>query len=82
MEEYIGGIKIFAGTFAPAGWALCDGQLMSIQDNTALFSLLGVQYGGDGKATFGLPDLEKIKSKNGAELLYIICVSGIYPSRP
>ncbi|AWA29878.1 phage tail protein [Flavobacterium magnum] len=57
MEPTIGEIIIFAGNFAPKGWALCNGQLMSIAQNTALFSLLGTTYGGDGKVTFGLPDL-------------------------
>lgn len=57
MEEYLGIIKIFGGNFAPRGWALCNGQLMSIAQNTALFSILGTTYGGDGRTTFGLPDL-------------------------
>ena len=57
MDEYMGIIKIFAGNFAPRGWAFCNGQLMSIAENTALFSLLGTTYGGDGRTTFGLPDL-------------------------
>ena len=48
---------MFAGGFAPTGWALCNGQLLSISQNTALFSILGTTYGGDGKSTFGLPDL-------------------------
>jgi microcystin-dependent protein len=48
---------MFAGTFAPRGWALCDGQLLSISQNDALFSLFGTTYGGDGRTTFGLPDL-------------------------
>lgn len=56
-EPFLGEIRLFAGNFAPSGWALCNGQLMSIAQNTALFSLLGVYYGGDGKVTFGLPDL-------------------------
>ncbi|ARU60749.1 phage tail protein [Tumebacillus avium] len=56
-DAYIGEIRIFAGNFAPKGWALCNGQLMSIAQNTALFSILGVQYGGDGKTTFALPNL-------------------------
>ncbi|MFC4098081.1 phage tail protein [Paenibacillus xanthanilyticus] len=56
-EAYIGEIRVFAGNFAPKGWALCNGQLMSIMQNTALFSILGVQYGGDGKTTFALPNL-------------------------
>lgn len=56
-DAYIGEIRIFAGNFAPKGWALCNGQLMAISQNTALFSILGVQYGGDGKTTFALPNL-------------------------
>lgn len=57
MEQYIAQIIMFAGNFAPRGWALCDGQLLSIAQNQALFSLLGTTYGGDGRTTFGLPDL-------------------------
>ncbi len=56
-DAYIGEIRIFSGNFAPKGWALCNGQLMNIQQNTALYSILGVQYGGDGKTTFALPNL-------------------------
>lgn len=56
-DAYIGEIRIFAGNFAPKGWALCNGQIMPIQQNTALFSILGVQYGGDGKTNFALPNL-------------------------
>lgn len=56
-EAYIGEIRIFAGNFAPKGWALCNGQLLPIAQNTALFSILGVQYGGDGKTNFALPNL-------------------------
>jgi len=56
-EPYIGEIRIFGGTFAPNGWALCQGQLLPIAQNTALFSLLGTTYGGDGRTTFALPDL-------------------------
>ncbi|HVH80613.1 MAG TPA: tail fiber protein [Stellaceae bacterium] len=54
---YLGQIMIFGGNFAPRGWAFCNGQLMSIQQNTALFSLLGTYYGGNGISTFALPDL-------------------------
>jgi microcystin-dependent protein len=56
-EPYIGEIRMFGGNFAPRGWALCDGQLLAISQNTALFSLLGTTFGGDGRTTFGLPDL-------------------------
>jgi microcystin-dependent protein len=54
---FVGEIRMFAFSFAPVGWALCAGQLLPISQNTALFSLLGTTYGGDGKSTFALPDL-------------------------
>ena len=56
-EPFVGEIRMFAGTFAPRGYALCDGQLLAISQNDALFSLFGTIYGGDGRTTFGLPDL-------------------------
>lgn len=56
MEGYIAEIRLFAGNFAPRGWAFCQGQIMSIAQNTALFSLLGTTYGGNGQTTFALPD--------------------------
>jgi microcystin-dependent protein len=56
-EPFLGEIIIFAGNFAPRGWAFCDGQLLPIAQNSALFSLLGTTYGGDGRTTFALPDL-------------------------
>jgi len=57
QEAFIGEIRMFAGNFPPRGWAFCDGQLLPISQNAALFSLLGTNYGGDGRTTFGLPDL-------------------------
>ncbi len=57
MDEFIGIIKIFGGNFAPQGWAMCQGQLLSISQNQALFSILGTIYGGDGITNFALPDL-------------------------
>ncbi len=57
-DPFVAEIRIFPFNFAPRGWAWCDGQLMLISQNTALFSLLGTTYGGDGKATFALPDLQ------------------------
>jgi len=56
-DPYLGEIRMFAGNFAPVGWAFCAGQLMSISQNEALFTLLGTFYGGDGVQTFALPDL-------------------------
>jgi microcystin-dependent protein len=56
-EPFLGEVRIFGGNFAPRGYANCDGQILSIQQNTALFSLLGTTYGGNGVTTFALPDL-------------------------
>ena len=56
-SPYIGEIRMFGGTFAPNGWAFCDGQLMAIAENDVLFNLIGTTYGGDGQETFALPDL-------------------------
>src|ERR1700676_1722061 len=56
-QPFIGEIRMFAGNFPPAGWAFCDGRLMLISQNSALFNLIGTTYGGDGVNTFGLPDL-------------------------
>ncbi|MFC3681858.1 phage tail protein [Bacterioplanoides pacificum] len=56
-EPFVGEIRMFAGNFAPRGWALCNGQLLAITQNDALFSLFGTTYGGDGRTTFGLPDM-------------------------
>lgn len=56
-EPFVGEVRMFAGNFAPRGWAFCDGQLLAVSQNDALFSLLGTIYGGDGRTTFGLPDM-------------------------
>jgi microcystin-dependent protein len=57
-DPFVAEIRIFAGNFAPRGWALCNGQLLPISQNTALFSLVGTTYGGDGRTTFALPNLQ------------------------
>jgi len=57
-DPFVAEIRIFAGNFAPRGWAFCEGQLLSIAQNTALFSLLGTTYGGNGQTNFGLPNLQ------------------------
>ena len=57
-EPFVAEIRIFAGNFAPRGWAFCDGQLLPVSQNTALFSLIGTTYGGDGRSTTALPDLQ------------------------
>jgi microcystin-dependent protein len=56
-DPFVGEIRMFAGNFAPRNWAFCDGQLLSVSQNDALFSLFGTIYGGDGRTTFGLPDM-------------------------
>lgn len=57
MDPFIGQIMMFAGNFAPRGWAFCDGNILAVSSNSALFSILGTTYGGDGRTTFALPDL-------------------------
>ncbi len=56
-NPFVGEIRLFAGNFAPLGWAFCDGSLLAISDNDVLFNLIGTTYGGDGQSTFALPDL-------------------------
>lgn len=76
MEAFVGQIELFGFSFAPRGWALCNGALLPINANQALFSLLGTTYGGDGKENFALP---KLTGPGGAN--YCLCLEGIYPSR-
>jgi microcystin-dependent protein len=77
MDPMLATIMYFAGSFVPQGWMSCDGSTLQTQQYAALFSLLGNRFGGDGVHTFNLP---KIADVNG--LKTIICVEGIYPSRP
>ncbi|WNJ17017.1 tail fiber protein [Pontibacter sp. G13] len=73
MEPFIGEIRLFAGNFAPRGWAFCNGSLIAVSSNTALFSILGTTYGGDGRTDFALPDLRgrvPIQQGQGAGLSY------------
>jgi microcystin-dependent protein len=70
-EPFVGEIRMFGGNFAPAGWALCNGQILNISTNTPLFSILGTNFGGNGQSTFGLPNLQgrvPIHWGNGAGL--------------
>ncbi|MGJ8666621.1 MAG: phage tail protein [Patiriisocius sp.] len=77
MEDgYLGQVLLFAGNFAPRGWAFCQGQIQQIAKNQSLFAILGTKYGGDGRTTFGLPKME-----SQDEVTYIICVEGMFPSR-
>lgn len=79
MDPFIGQVIMFAGNFAPRGWAFCEGQMLPISQNQALFSILGTTYGGDGRTTFALPDLRKEEPRNGPR--YIIAIQGLFPSR-
>ena len=85
MDPILGEIRLFPYTYAPVGWLPCQGQVLNIVDNEPLFSLMGTMYGGNGTATYALPDL---RAKNpvtvqGAEVVgYCVCVNGVYPSRP
>ncbi|WP_350174057.1 phage tail protein [Erythrobacter sp.] len=82
QEYYIGQVITVAGNFCPSGTLPADGRLLAISQNTALFSLLGTKYGGDGRKTFALPDLtERLKPAQGEAIRYCVVVAGIYPSR-
>ena len=76
---FLGQVELFAFNFAPQGWAACEGQLLSISQETALFSLIGTTFGGDGQTNFALPDLRGKAPIDG--LAYYIAINGIYPPR-
>jgi microcystin-dependent protein len=78
MEPILGSIVLFSFQFQMEYWAPCDGRLLQIQQNQALFTLLGTNYGGDGKTTFALPKLAAPQ----AGMSYQIAMQGMYPSRP
>jgi microcystin-dependent protein len=80
VEPFIGQIELFPYTFAPVNWATCEGQSLSISSNTALFSLLGTTFGGDGMTSFQLPNMKGKEPVPG--LQYFIALQGIYPQRP
>jgi microcystin-dependent protein len=80
MEPFLGQIELLPYNFAPSGWATCEGQLLSISQNTALFSLLGTYFGGDGQTNFALPDSRGKEPTPNTH--YCIALQGIYPSRP
>jgi len=85
MEICLGDIILFAGSFAIRGYAKCNGQLLSISDNQSLYSLLGTQYGGDGRTTFALPKKSPMSMGQSSDGfgIYLICVNprALYPSR-
>jgi microcystin-dependent protein len=78
MDAILGSLLLVPFNWAPQGWLPCNGMTMQVNQNAALFSLLGTQFGGDGHSTFALPKLEA----PAANLHWIICTQGMYPSRP
>ena len=78
-NPFLGQIELFPYNFAPRGWSTCEGQLLPINQNQALFALLGTNFGGDGRVTFALPDLRGKAPGDG--LAYYIALQGIFPSR-
>ncbi len=85
MEPILGQIQLFAFGFAPEGWLPCNGQVLQIMQYQAVFSLLGTTYGGDGRTTFALPNLNgvnKASLRTDGYLYYCIAMVGYYPIRP
>ena len=80
-NPFLGEVETFAFDFCPQGWSTLNGQLLLINQNTALFSLLGTTYGGDGVTNFALPTAKPIFTATGAVLLQCIALQGIFPSR-
>ena len=83
MEPLLGEVRLFPYPFAPVNWLACQGQVLNIADNQALFSLLGTMFGGDGQTNYALPDLRSHSPFAGINgpVGYCICVNGIYPPR-
>jgi len=79
MGQLVGEMRLFAFEMIPKGWAACEGQLLAISQNTALFSLLGSRFGGDNKTKFALPDMRG-KAPAGAQ--YCIALQGEFPAQP
>jgi microcystin-dependent protein len=81
MNPSLGEIKLVPYNFAPTGWAPCNGALLKISQNTPLFSLLGNQFGGDGRTTFALPSMAGVSTQGSGRAQYIIALAGVFPSR-
>ncbi|MCX7747611.1 MAG: tail fiber protein [Clostridia bacterium] len=78
-SPFIGQIQLFAFNYAPEGWMLCQGQLLNISQNQALFALIGITYGGDGRTNFALPNLQGASPLPGMQ--YYIAIQGLFPPR-
>jgi microcystin-dependent protein len=81
MDPILGSLCLFPWNWATEGWLKCDGRLLPISQYMALFSLLGVEFGGDGKTNFAIPNIPSIKTANGGDVDYYIAVQGVYPYR-
>jgi microcystin-dependent protein len=79
MEPFVGQIQLFPYDFVPRGWSSCEGQLLPINQNQVIFSLVGTTFGGDGKTNFSLPNLKGKEPE--PNLRYCIAIEGIYPQR-
>jgi len=79
MDYYLGDVILFALNYEPEGFMLCDGRILQITQNQALFALLGIQFGGNGSSTFALPDLRNASPINGVS--YYMVTQGVYPMR-
>lgn len=79
MEDYLGNIQLFPYDFVPLGYMACNGASLSISQYSALYSLIGTTYGGDGSSNFNIPNMKGEEPIPG--LTYCICVSGIWPTR-
>ena len=78
-NSYVGEITLFAGNYAPKGWAFCNGQLLSIQENLVLFAVIETTYGGNGSTNFALPKLNEDKAIRERKAQYIIALEGRFP---
>lgn len=78
-DQFIGQIQLFPYTYAPKTWAFCEGQLLSIAENQALFALIGTNFGGDGRTNFALPNLKG--KEPDPNMHYCIALQGIFPTR-
>ncbi len=81
VNPFLGEIRLFPYAYAPGDWAACDGSVLPISANTALYMLLGVSFGGDGRTNFGLPDLREHVPSGLVQGGYFIATTGIYPAR-
>lgn len=81
MDFFIGQICLLPWSWAPRGWAKCDGSLLPINEYQALFALIGTEFGGDGRTNFALPKLAPVQAESGGDAGYFINLQGIFPSR-